>query len=885
MKKILLFLSSILFLFNYVHSDSPDTTKLFAAPTEQSLASNIPQPTTDEPKKNDMDSKINPKEVTQEEENIYLNFENSSLANVVNYMAELKKINLIPHKDLENAKVSLSIAEPLSTTTAWKIFLTLLESAGYTIILPEHSDVYRIVAKDAKLKEPLPVYINVPYETLPDSDITIRYVTMLTNITTDMVKDLLGTMLTNAPVEQPIINGFIITDKAYNIKSAMRVIQELDQTGLKEEVSIIKLQRANARDVKDTLSELMNTKDKDLNVFARMLGKHADNSMTYFSQVKIIAEERGNRLILLGTKNGIERIINFVTTYLDTEIKEVESPLHIYELQYADATQIAELLNQVVKIDSDSPAAKVGGIRAGVKYFSPMSIKPDKDGNRLLIITTDKQDWKLLKKTIDDLDKAQPQIAIETLIVSVDVTNNKNLGGAIRNKKNGTIGKDINFQANPAGGVLTSPNTPTTILGNMINAIGSGAVGTTALTLGKETNIWGVFQALKSQNNTNVISCPFITVSNRVAGTISVGSVKLVDSNKSISGTTITTGKEQQEAATKLTYTPQINLNGLINMKIAAQIKEFTGDNGNFTDKLLNTNVTVANGQVLVLGGFIKTNVSEDTGETPLLSKIPILGWFFKSKKRSINKSYIFFFISPTLMKPRKLPGMELYTKMKLHEAADGVEEAIETKNGKDPIANWFFNAEKETYSHKIIDYANARYQPTTVDIEDDPYYRGKPKRLPRSQEEQETPKEYKRPAEIRLVAPAPESPSKNDKKNKEKQKENSLKPEEAKVISITESKPVAVVTNNVEKTVEIIPQQPQQTISSPPTVAPVIPQIQPPATPLTATPLTLTPQKPVIEELIKPQETTIMQQRNRLKDILARNTNIKDPYLNERAA
>jgi hypothetical protein len=71
---------------------------------------------------------------------------------------------------------------------------------------------------------------------------------------------------------------------------------------------------------------------------------------------------------------------------------------------------------------------------------------------------------------------------------------------------------------------------------------------------------------------------------------------------------------------------------------------------------------------------------------------------------------------------------MNLYTKMKLHEATDSIEDGIRTKRSPDPIYNWFFNPEKENYSHKVVDFANARYQPTTVDIKNDPYYRSQTK-------------------------------------------------------------------------------------------------------------------------------------------------------------
>ena len=47
-----------------------------------------------------------PIEKTKEEKaDIFLNFENATLSSVVNYLADLKNINFIPHKGLETVKV------------------------------------------------------------------------------------------------------------------------------------------------------------------------------------------------------------------------------------------------------------------------------------------------------------------------------------------------------------------------------------------------------------------------------------------------------------------------------------------------------------------------------------------------------------------------------------------------------------------------------------------------------------------------------------------------------------------------------------------------------------------------------------------------------------
>ena len=143
-------------------------------------------------KKNGNDSEAADK---KERNDIFLNFENSSLANVVNYMAELRNINLLPDKALADVKVSLTIREPLTVDGAWNIFLTLLEVSGFSIV--EVGGLHKVMPKDKKLTEALPIYINVPYTTLPDSDLTVRYVLFLQNLQIDSVKDLLASLLSD----------------------------------------------------------------------------------------------------------------------------------------------------------------------------------------------------------------------------------------------------------------------------------------------------------------------------------------------------------------------------------------------------------------------------------------------------------------------------------------------------------------------------------------------------------------------------------------------------------------------------------------------------------------------------------------------------------------
>jgi general secretion pathway protein D len=686
----------------------------------------------------------------EEKKNIYLNFENTSLANFVNYMAEMKKLNLIPDKALNDAKVSLTIREPLDVQGAWNIFLTVLEMAGFSIV--KVGDIFKVIPKDQKLTQPLPSYINVPVDTLPDSDLTIRYVFFLQNLSVDSVGDLLESMLSDRHqmIRQSEVNGFIITDKAYNIKSAIRLIQELDRTGQIEAVIVMKLNRTNATDVKELLSSLI--QENEGNPLARLLGKGKVGTTKYFpTGTRIFAEERTNSLILMGHPDSIKKIENFIVNQVDTELKSAESPLHIYELQYTDAQQIATVLREVMEAPSNGPgeqAAKFGAIRGGVKYFKKMGIQIDKEGNRLIISSTDKDDWKMLKKTIRDLDKPQPQVAVETLFVSISADNDKELGGMLRNKKHGQIGKNIDFQSPAIGGAPSlqstddNPPVPVSLIGNLLNQLVSKQ-GATLLSFGKAKNIWAVLQAFKKQKNVSIISQPFITVANKTAAVITIGEdiQVLQQEGNGLKGYTTVS------ANTTVELEPQINLDGIIRMRIDVNIAEFLNPTtGDKEDKKIKTNVTMADGQVLVLGGFIKTKVEETKIKTPLLGDIPIFGWLFKRHSRNISKSYIFIFMSPTIIKPRQRPGMGLYTKMKLHQVTNQIEEGILTAKSRDPIFNWFFDPTKENYSHKTIDFANARYQPTTVDIKNDIYYRAdieekKQKYLSKDQEDMDVKK------------------------------------------------------------------------------------------------------------------------------------------------
>lgn len=725
----------------------PDT--LVAPPQTVALSSATPPHSAIMPQENISKKEtpaLNKIEEKKETKEIYLNFENADLINFVNYIADLQKISILPDKALTGNKISLTTRKPLNSAQAFNILHTILDISGFSLI--KDGTLYKIVPNAQKMTQPLQTFINIAPHLLPSSDEAIRYVTFLNNIKATDVKGLLDSFLGNPHIviAQDNVNALIISDKSNNIKSAMKIVHELDKNGQQEAVVVLRLKERNATEVETLLKNLI--EDKTPNHPLAHLFKRPEQMNSFFGPTKIFSDERLNALILIGTKDATLTIENFVKEHIDIALKAMQSPLHIYELQYMDAKQIVDLLKDATanpESITGQEASKYGAVRGGTKYFKNMTFKADEEGNRIIVSTPDIQDWKLLKPILKDLDKPQPQVALETLVVIVESTNTDQLGGQFRNKSEGSLGSGINFQGPPIQKTVlkTDPAVPdgtttvqnVSLLGNLLNGL-TGALGQTILTFGKPNDIWGIFQMLQSRTRSSIVAQPFLTVTNKYAAEILVGTTNRIVSQQSIVNGQQVSGYQDTEANLKIAVTPQINLDGIVNLKINIAVNDF-GANSNITfDRNLETSVSVANGQVLALGGFVQTTVQESIGKVPILGDIPILGWAFKNRQKVVTKENILIFMCPTIIKPRTSPGINLYTRMKIQQAKQNINFGTSKSITNDPVSNWFFNPDSKDYSRKIDDFATARYQPVTVDIKNDEYYRAEKVHLPQSDQE-----------------------------------------------------------------------------------------------------------------------------------------------------
>jgi len=665
---------------------------------------------------------LNKKEIEKNEnDRIIFNFEGVDLSNVASYIEKVFNVTFITDeaikplpsgsKGLSANKISFKTQKPITKKQAWDLFLSFLNMAGLSIIPQDDPRFYRITTIDKVKRAPIPSYIGIDPELLPDNDSIIRYgyfvkdcpLATITNVVNSLRSSNAGFIVLNDH------NAFIITDKSYNIKVLMRIVKELDRVTMPQSMSVLRLSKVDAEHVKKIYDNL--TKKKDTTVAARLFGPKKPSTALYFPEgAKIIVEPRTNSLVLFGTQDAIRKIEQFIKKHIDVDVSAPYSPLHIYPLKYADSTNIANIMNNLVKFGHQKKGM-VGGVRGGDKYFKSMLFTPEKAGNRL-VIKGDYDDYLKAKDIIDKLDEAQPQVAVEILILSVDLNDQRELGAQIRNKdwtssEQNTIGSRVNFQtsgirlgSNPSGIVENTKATLSgaqRLLGDLISLVTGKPAGNTVLSLGSDRfGVWGIFGMLKTIANTQIISNPFLITTNNTKAHVELGEIKRIIS-ETVIGQTSTDARSDYKATLKVLVTPQINSDGMIVMDLEVSFDTFIeGAEAAKLTKLIKTNVIAADKEILALGGLLRDRVENNISKVPVLGNIPILGWLFKNKKKVKKKEDLLILISAEVIEPSA--DVTGFTSRHVKEYQTSLQETINTEEQRDPVDRSFFKGFKDEY-------------------------------------------------------------------------------------------------------------------------------------------------------------------------------------------
>ena len=157
-------------------------------------------------------------------------------------------------------------------------------------------------------------------------------------------------------------------------------------------------------------------------------------------------------------------------------------------------------------------------------------------------------------------------------------------------------------------------------------------------------------EALEKQGKGRILSSPRVTTADNKEARIRSGK-QIPYQVTSAEGNSI----QFVDAELSLTVTPHVTSDNSVYMVIdatknAADFTQLVGTVPTITTKETHTEVLVGNGDTTVLGGIYESASTENKKAVPFLSKIPLLGFLFKSFADSDVITELLVFITPTII-------------------------------------------------------------------------------------------------------------------------------------------------------------------------------------------------------------------------------------------
>jgi len=158
---------------------------------------------------------------------------------------------------------------------------------------------------------------------------------------------------------------------------------------------------------------------------------------------------------------------------------------------------------------------------------------------------------------------------------------------------------------------------------------------------------------IASKTNSNTISEPTILTENNKSAKIHVGRnlpVRTVE----VTETGTTQSVEFISEGVDMSVTPVVSPGSdQIALTISVKVSEFLGfqaDNPITTERSADTQVTIQSGKTVVIGGLIRERVTDTNTGVPVLKDIPLIGYLFKNKQSTKERSELLVFLTPEII-------------------------------------------------------------------------------------------------------------------------------------------------------------------------------------------------------------------------------------------
>lgn len=258
-----------------------------------------------------------------------------------------------------------------------------------------------------------------------------------------------------------------------------------------------------------------------------------------------------------------------------------------------------------------------------------------------MVLTGSPNSIRLAKQLIDQLDVAPPQVVLDTEVLELDETGQKNVGLLLPTALSATYSEIAPVGANSG--------TPPPVL---------GIQPWTRTTLSAQV----VLNALMTTGHARVLADPRITTISGHTASIRAGDT--INYTTSVVnggvGSVVTQQVQSVQTGVTLDITPVVNANNSISVTLHPTVNSLLGTNAQGVPSIANreaqTTVTLGDNQTLVIGGLIQEDDSRTETIVPILGQIPLIGRLFRNYATNSNRNELIIVVTPHILGPNAAP-------------------------------------------------------------------------------------------------------------------------------------------------------------------------------------------------------------------------------------
>jgi general secretion pathway protein D len=640
-----------------------------------------PAPSQGSQKKDSKYVNLNPETAFGPEIVQSFDFPDTDIMEITRHMQKLTGINLILDKEVKG-KVSIIAPTPITVGDAWKAYLAALNMAGYSLI--KTGAFYKVInARDIRYT-PTKIYTG---NYTPDTENYVMRVISLKSVSAAEIARNFRPFMSRYGriIDIKQTNTIIIADTGSNINRLAKMVKFLDVPGHEESLQIVKVKNSSAQEIAKLLDNILKGgsgtgSGRAGSATPRFTGSSSGAESTSVIS-RIIAEPRTNSIIAMANAEGAKQLRDLINKLDVKLVSSSSNRVHVYYLNYGDSEELSKTLSSIVSgaasggASGGAPGAprftSFGGPSENPIFSAEVKITSDKNNNAL-VVTASPTDWLTLKDVIGRLDIPRDQVYVEGLILEATVNKNRAFGveyvGAYGQ---GTAQRSgFTTQTSQTNGLLglLSSGIPQS-LGGFVAGVGIGPTRTVTPTgpNGQAGNpikvnaVSALIKAVASHSSSNILATPQILALDNTEATFEVGDTVQIRNSSVVQGVGQNFTSTPQEAKLSLKITPQINkVTRFVKLKINQKIDDFKSGQGDpnsgiglpTTTRTAITEVMVRDRDTIAMGGLLRDREIITNNKVPLLGDIPVLGWLFKNKSRTVEKVNILFFMTPKILSP-----------------------------------------------------------------------------------------------------------------------------------------------------------------------------------------------------------------------------------------